>query len=463
MPAKSGLTPDLSRWGCQVNSAGHLEMDGCDLVSVAHEYETPLHVVSKKQLLDNCERAKAALAGSPGGDEVFYSYKTNCVPGILKLIHGQGIGAEVISPYELWVALRLGVPGDKIIYNGPNKTKESIETAVRHDVKLINLDSLTNIRTTVEACRAHGLVANVGVRLCPTVGWRAQFGLNVKNGEATEALRLITENRDCLRLLGLHIHLGSQITDKSLFQKAIAELAAFLQRTDEGTKGGLRYLDLGGGFGVPTVREVSGIERRLFSCLGRPFRPPRPDGCPSMEEFGSVITETLERYPNLYPNTAPTVIMEPGRAITSNTQVLLLSVRVLKARKRPIAILDGGLMNITFPTAFEYHEVLAANKMLEQADRDHKLVGRTCTPSDVVYHNKMLPGLAEGDVIAIMDAGAYFTSFSSDFAFPRPPIVLADCGKEMLLRERETFEAMIARDVSTRSVAPPQRGRETTT
>jgi diaminopimelate decarboxylase len=157
----------------------------------------------------------------------------------------------------------------------------------------------------------------------------------------------------------------------------------------------------------------------------------------------------LETQANLFPNGPPTVIVEPGRAITSNTQVLLLSVRVMKLRKPPIAILDGGKMNITFPTAFEYHEVLAANKMREPADCNYRLVGRTCTPSDVVYDNKRLPALAEGDVIAVMDAGAYFTSFSSDFAFPRPSVVLADSGKETLLRERETFEGMVARDIST--------------
>jgi diaminopimelate decarboxylase len=424
-------------------------MDACDLISVAHKYGTPVHVVSKKRLLDNCKHSRAALASLLGGGEVFYSYKTNCVPGILRLIHAQGIGAEVISPYELWVALRLGVPGEKIIYNGPHKTRESLETAIRHSVKLINVDSLTDIRATVEVCRAHGLVANIGVRLCPTVGWSAQFGLNMNNGEATEGFRLIKESQDCLQLHGLHMHLGSQITDKSLFQKAIAELAAFLSHTEKSAQASLRYLDLGGGFGVPTVREVSGIERRLSSFFGRPFRPPSPDGCPSIEEFGSVIAETLGKYASLFPNRPPTVIVEPGRAITSNTQVLLLSVRVMKLRKPPIVILDGGKMNITFPTAFEYHEVLAANKMRELASCNYKLVGRTCTPSDVVYDNKTLPTLAEGDVIAVMDAGAYFTSFSSDFAFPRPSIVLTDGGKETLLRERETFEGMAARDVPT--------------
>ncbi len=438
---------DTSHWNCQVNPKGHLEMDGCDLISVADQYGTPIHVVSRQQLIGNCERAKAALRKTLRKVELFYSYKTNCVPGVLRLIHEQGIGAEVISPYELWVALRLGLPGERIIYNGPNKTKESLETAIQQGVKLINIDSLTDLRNTLEACRTHELVANIGVRLCPTQGWSAQFGLSLHNGEAAEGLRLIEQNRDCLEFKAIHVHLGSLITDKSLFQKTIAEIVSFLRAAGGGIGERLQYLDLGGGYGVPMVREIGGIERRLSGLMRRPFRPPDPGQCPSVEDFGNAMSETLEQHASSFPNGRPTIIVEPGRALTSNTQVLLLGVRAMKRRKTPVAILDGGKMNITFPTSFEYHHVLVANKMRERAAGRYDLVGRTCTPSDVVYHNQILADLAEGDVIAIMDAGAYFTSFSNDFAFPRPPVVLAHDGATTILRQREAFEGMVARDV----------------
>ncbi|UCG88841.1 MAG: hypothetical protein JSW71_10015 [Gemmatimonadota bacterium] len=437
---------NLSLWDCVVNSKGHLEMDGCDLVSVAREHGTPIHVVSKRSLSANCDEAQRSLSRSLREVEVFYSYKTNCVPGVLEIIHGHGIGAEVISPYELWVALKLGVPGEKIIYNGPHKTKDSLTTAIRNDAKLINLDSLTDIRNAADVCRAHGLTANVGVRLCPSYGWSAQFGLSMRNEEANSGLRLIKENGECLRLKGFHVHLGSQITDMSLFRKALAEVLAFVQETPEGTRKDLQYLDVGGGFGVPMVREIGGIERRLSAIGRRPFRAPDPDQCPGFDEFGTAIAETLEQYTDLFKGGGPTVIVEPGRAITSNTQVLLLGVRVVKQRKIPIAILDGGKMNITFPTSFEYHQILAASRMRESADNSYKLVGRTCTPSDLLYENARLPTVEEGDIIAVMDAGAYFTSFSNDFAFPRPPIILLDNGATSVLRRRETFEDVAARD-----------------
>ena len=444
---EASVHTNLSHWDCVVNSDGHLEAGGCDLVAVAREHGTPVHVVSKRALLANCQAAQRSLRKSLKNVEVFYSYKTNCVPGVLNIIHGQGIGAEVISPYELWVALKLGVPGEKIIYNGPHKDPDSLAIAFRNDAKLVNLDSLTDIRNAVEVCRAHGLTANVGVRLCPSYGWSAQFGLSMESDEADQGLRLIEQNKDCLRLRGFHVHLGSQITDLSLYRRAVAQVLGFLRQAKGSSFGELQYLDVGGGFGVPTVREVGGVERRLSGLAHRPFRPPDPDQCPSFEQFGTAIAETLAQYTGLFPDNGPIVIVEPGRAITSNTQLLLLGVRVVKQRKVPIAILDGGKMNITLPASFEYHQILAASKMRGTADRSYKLVGRTCTPSDLVYENVKLPNLDEGDVIAIMDAGAYFTSFSTDFAFPRPPVVLVHEGATTVLRRRETFEDVVARDL----------------
>jgi diaminopimelate decarboxylase len=340
----------------------------------------------------------------------------------------------------------LDLPGERIIYNGPNKTRESLETAVQEGVKLINIDSLTDLHNTVAASRAQQRRANIGVRLCPTHGWSAQFGLNMHNGEAAEGIRIIGENGDCLDFKAIHVHLGSLITDKSLFQKTIAEIVSFID-ANEAIREKLQYLDMGGGYGVPMVREIGGIERRLSGMMGRPFAPPNPEKCPSIEQFGQTMRDALDRHAGSFPNGRPTVIVEPGRALTSNTQTLLLGVRAMKERTPPVAILDGGKMNITFPTSFEYHHVLVANKMRQKAAGRYNLVGRTCTPSDVVYHNQTLPELAVGDLVAIMDAGAYFTSFSNDFAFPRPPIVLAHDGSTTMLRERETFEGMVARDV----------------
>lgn len=439
---------DISHWGFDVNQLGHMVVDGCDVVDTTREYDTPLHLVSSQKLLENCARIKQAAARSPLNFEIFYSYKTNCVPGILALIHEQSIGAEVISPYELWLALRLGMPGARIIFNGPHKTEQSLRMAVDNQVKLINLDSLTDIRRLLQVCKTMNSVANAGIRLCPTSGWRAQFGLDMENGEAAEGLKLLANNSDLAILKGVHLHLGSQVADLSVYAKVITDALAFLYRFDPDLFAGIEYIDAGGGFGVPTVREIGGLERKLCGLMGLPFAPPGLDAIPPMERFISTISDAIQSAPGMHASSLPTAIIEPGRCLTSNTQVLLLSVRAVKRRNPPAVILDGGKMNITYPASFEYHEAFAANKMHDDATIAHNLVGRTCTPSDAIYTHKLLPPLEVGDLVALMDAGAYFSSFSNSFAFPRPPIVLADSGETRILRERETFEAIIARDTT---------------
>ncbi|NNG03138.1 MAG: hypothetical protein HKM95_03445 [Inquilinus sp.] len=431
-----------------------MELDGYDLVEVARDHGTPTHVASKRRLLDNCERVSSVFGAALHDCEVFYSYKTNCVPGLLRLIHDQGIGAEVISPYELWLAIELGLPGRRIIYNGPHKSKESLGLAIGNDLKLINADSMSDLMAIAEVCRTIGRSANIGLRLCPRRGWNAQFGFQMHNGEAAAGLRFIAENEAVLKLKGIHLHLGSQIGDRSVFGHALDEALAFMSETGAMADGRIEYLDLGGGYPVPTVRDVGGLERRICRLLGRPWAPPRPGSLPNLSDVAAIMAATLRRYTDGMAR-PPTVIVEPGRAITSGAQILLLAVRALKPRAPPIAILDGGKMNITVPTSFEFHHVLAANRMREPSLRNYRLVGRTCTPSDLVYDAVRLPELSEGDVLAVMDAGAYFTSFSSDFAYPRPPVLLADAGSVTVLRDRESFVGIAARDRVDSSPARP--------
>jgi diaminopimelate decarboxylase len=283
--------------------------------------------------------------------------------------------------------------------------------------------------------------------LCPRIGWNAQFGLYIRNGEATEGFKLLVRNKNLIRIKGVHVHIGSQITDKKIYAKVIKEVMTFLHTLKKDIGLDIEYLDVGGGFGVPTVREISGIERKICDLIKRPFSPPNPNLYPSIENFGKIIKDTVDYYASRFKLKSPRILFEPGRLLTSSAQILLLSVRATKKRETPAVILDGGKMNITFPTSFEYHEIFVANKMKMKSDSRYCLVGRTCTPSDMIYNYRKLPALDNGDIISIMDAGAYFTSFSNSFAFPRPCILLADDGRITVVRKRETFETMASRDI----------------
>jgi diaminopimelate decarboxylase len=440
-----------SHWGGSINHRGHLEIDGCDVVAVASDFETPLHLVSKQRLLQNCHHFTTTLNNTLGAADIFYSYKTNCIPGILALLHQQGFGAEVISPYELWLALQLGVPGERIIFNGPHKTKASLEAAVRHNVKLINIDSLADLTNLIEVCTEVGMTANIGIRLCPARGWNAQFGLDMTNGEALEVFNVLAANSLLSSVKGVHIHLGSLIRELKTFAHAIHDIVLFLSRMKEQFGIEMEYFDIGGGFGVPTVREIGGIERRLCGLLHKPFSAPDPADHPGESDYVRTIVEALNHYISKYKLHPPQLLFEPGRLITSSAQLLLLSVKALKKRNPPAAILDGGKMTITIPTGFEYHEMFVANKMCLEPQIPYRLAGRTCTPSDIIYTLRKLPPLEIDDIIAIMDAGAYFTSFSNTFAYPRPCILLADNGSVSVLRDREYFGDLTSRDTILQS------------
>jgi len=144
----------------------------------------------------------------------------------------------------------------------------------------------------------------------------------------------------------------------------------------------------------------------------------------------------------------PEILLEPGRALTSSAQVLLLTVKEIKRRGRTrFAVVDGAMQQIAFPLSYEYHACLVASCASGQRPRRrYFVVGPLCSPEDVLYRNWRLPELVEGDVLAVMDAGAYFTSFANNFSFPRPPIALVRDGHGRLVRQRETFAAIAAPD-----------------
>ena len=210
----------------------------------------------------------------------------------------------------------------------------------------------------------------------------------------------------------------------------------------------LKYFDFGGGFNVPTVRSFSKFNRLLggnYLVQETYVRNSDP-----LSEYGRSITELFGRF---YPPTLddpPSIILEPGRAITSSAQSLLLKVLDIKPPKFGITdvILDGG-SNFAAPLKNECHEVIHASNMKAKAppDKFYTLYGPLCTPGDALFQIKRLPLLEPGDILAIMDAGAYFSSMQSNFCFfPRPSALLLTDQHHELIRRREPFEHMVAQD-----------------
>ncbi|MFC1708720.1 diaminopimelate decarboxylase family protein [Candidatus Omnitrophota bacterium] len=431
---------DPSIWDLSVNENDHLVIGGCDCDELAKEYGTPLHIVDQSKLVANYSNFCHSFKTYQKDAEVYYSYKTNPIPGVLKMLHQQGAGAEVISPYELWLAFKQGVAPDKIIYNGPCKSGESLRTAVDKQIKLINIDSLDEIDRISLIAKEFGKVVQVGIRVCSGVGWSHQLGLKIKTGEAFQAYKRCAADEN-LKICAVHVHLGTCLNDPSVYTEAIAAILEFIKDIKDQLGIEIEYLDLGGGFAVPTVQHFSKYKSRFYKWAGYGAPPPELEDCPSIETFAKNIVGHIDEKCKQFNLKKPTLLLEPGRAITSSAQILLIKVSSIKRKneKTKVIIADGGI-NLAYPATWEYHEVFLANRMSQNREEFYSISGPICTPADKIYSYKLLPRIQKGDILAIMDAGAYFIPFSNNFSFPRPAIINTFQGKHYLLRQRETFE-----------------------
>ena len=210
----------------------------------------------------------------------------------------------------------------------------------------------------------------------------------------------------------------------------------------------VELINIGGGFGISTVKRLDIRDIALYKLFDLPPSEPSKNQCPPIEVFGKRITEYLLNSCTRYGINEPFLLLEPGRAISSYAQILLLSVIDIKTRGNgeKFALTDGG-QNIAYPLSYEYHKCFVANRANAEFKDRYSVAGPLCSPGDLLYRNWKFPRLNEGDMLAIMDAGAYFTSFSYNFSFSKPAVVLVSNGNHELARQHESFEHMTALDL----------------
>jgi len=266
-----------------------------------------------------------------------------------------------------------------------------------------------------------------------------QFGLDDRAGEVDEAIRRAVA-AEGLELRGIHAHIGSGIHDLTAFERAAERVLAIQARAfAAGAEPDL--IDLGGGLGTRLSREFTTTEMLVYLGLGRLPRE-RPPGEPGLlERYGQAVSAAVEGACGRLDIPLPTLVLEPGRALVSDAQVLLLTVG--SVRERPgvgrFALTDGGAMTVSMMFLSELHGVLLASRDAPPDGRTN-VFGKLPSPMDVVYRNLPLPRLETDDVLAVMDAGAYFTATSTNFGGPRPGVVLLDGEGPRLVRRPETYE-----------------------
>ncbi|GMU08425.1 pyridoxal-dependent decarboxylase [Corallococcus caeni] len=442
-PARAFLPPET--WSLESRAGQGLFLEGVSLSRLASEYGSPLHVVHLAALHRNADAFQAVPPGAAGGCEVYYSYKTNPVPGVLSALHARGVGAEVISAYELWLALKLGVAPERIVYNGPVKSDASIRESITRGIGLLAANHREELDVFSRHAAELGKRPRVAVRVTTATGWTSQFGTPIAGGQALAAYRQAL-SAGTLDVVGLHAHRGELIRTEGELEGFVGSVLDFADELHRELGLDLEVLDLGGSLCTPTVEHIEQRDWRLNLTFQRDLPAPDFAAALSIERYVAKVVSQVEAHYAKQGRKRPRIFLEPGRAMTGNTQLLLGRVHALKeGGERTWAVLDMGI-NHAECVRNEYHQLFHVERPAASAHRAYTVVGPICTPGDTLYHAVRLPELKVGDTLAIMDAGAYFVPFGTSFSFPQPAIVGVEGGKVRLLRRAETHEDLVTFD-----------------
>ncbi|WP_300336178.1 alanine racemase [Accumulibacter sp.] len=425
----------LNRFGWRrVGVDTQSEIDGVAVEALVERYGSPLYVTSEQRLRANIRRIRQAFAAHYPKVIHGWSYKTNYNGAVCSILHQEGSWAEVVSRFEYEKARALGVPGEHIVFNGPNKQRPILERAIAEGA-LIHVDHADELELIETIGGERHERVPVTLRLNFKTGYSepwSRFGFNLESGAARAAIKRVKASRH-LRINGLHCHIGTFILDPRAYGAAVTTLCA-LAREIEADGSRLRYLDIGGG--LPSNNALQGI-----------YLPPE-QATPELDEYAEAICSAFlagTAYRIEQGEQRPALVFESGRAVIDDAQSLITSVvgRKETADGRPAAILDAGL-NALFTALWYDHPVRPASPARGEA-RDTVLYGPLCMNIDVVRRAVQLPPLAVGDRLVIAPVGAYNTTQSMQFIEYRPAVVLIHGDREVsLIRAAEDLEVVCA-------------------
>jgi diaminopimelate decarboxylase len=404
------------------------DIDGVEIAPLLEQCGSPLFIVSEKTLRENVRRLRRAFAARWPRVRHGWSYKTNYLGAICNILHQEGSWAEVVSEFEYRKARANGVPGSRIIFNGPWKPAGILEQAVREGA-IIHLDHLDELHALEQIAGKLGKQTPVGIRLNFDTGYtdsQTRFGFNIESGAAGDAVQRIAASR-WLKLTGLHSHIGTFVLDVRAYAAQMRIMAGFMEEVERDTGCTIEYLDIGCGFASSNVRQG----------LSLPPGQVMPDFEQYAEAICGALTEAT-RGRSAAGKPLPVLVLETGRAIVDDAETLVATVVGGKQLPdgRRAAILDAGV-NILFTALWYNHEV----KPLRPPDGiagDTVLYGPLCMNMDVVRASIMLPPLHVGESLAIRPVGAYNNTHWMQFGQLRPAVVMVtQSGRVEVLRAAE--------------------------
>jgi diaminopimelate decarboxylase len=400
----------------------HLMCEELPIERIAEEVGTPFYLYSHATLTHHFQVFDQAFADIP--HLVCFAMKANSNVATLKLFADLGGGADVVSGGELYRAMRAGIPPSRIVFAGVGKTREEMEFALKSDILMFNVESPQELRLLNDVAGATGTKARVALRINPDVDpkthpyistglKKSKFGIDISL--AMEEYRVAKELCH-IEVVGVHQHIGSQITEIAPFVDSLAKIAGLIaELRDHGFA--IKYLDVGGGLGI-TYKDEDPPVPRVFA-----------------EAMIAVIKDL-----------GCTIVLEPGRVIVGNAGVLV--TRVLYDKRTPVKhfiVVDAGMNDLVRPSLYgSFHSILPARRRKGRETVVADVVGPVCESGDFLAKDRSMPIPEPGELLVVMSAGAYGHTMSSNYnSRPRPPEILVKGDRWFTIRERESYEDLV--------------------
>ncbi len=399
-----------------------------EILSLAQKFGTPLYVYSYHTVVDHFVKLKTAFRSI--NPLICYSVKANSNLAILKTLVSFGAGLDIVSGGELFRAVTVGCPVSKIVYASVGKTSYEIEEAIKRRILFFNVESIPELENINCISKRLNRITQVSIRINPDVEPKThkyittgkltnKFGIDFKSAYQ---IFLICNKFSNIKISGLHIHIGSQITESVPYVSAITKVIEFVEQLKR--KGiVLEYLNIGGGLGIVYDEETP----------------------QTAEKFAAKILPLLKK-------TKLKIIMEPGRFIAGNAGILVTKVLYVKAAvKKKFVIVDAGMNDLIRPALYgAYHQILPIRYTLNAIRSSEKvdIVGPICESADFFAKGRRLLPLKEGDYLAIMGSGAYGFSMTSNYnSRCRACEVMVKKDETFLIRKRDSYEDLIKNEI----------------
>lgn len=425
LPSKYGMPKHL-------DPISHI--DGTSIKSLLGEFGSPLFVLSESTIRKTYKEAHRAFSSRYPNVQFSWSYKTNYLNAVCNIFHQEGAWAEVVSGFEYQKAIENGVPGELIIFNGPDKSREELKLAIENS-SLIHIDHFDELYELIHLSKEMGQRPKVAVRVNMDTGiyplWD-RFGFNFENGEAWDAINRVMASKT-LDLLGLHTHIGTYMLSTDAYRIAAENLASLAVKLEKKHGHALKYIDMGGGFASKNTL--------------RGAYYPGTDTAPSFDDYAEAITSALMSS-EIKPDHLPMLVLETGRALIDEAGYLAGTILATKrlADGRRATIIDAGV-NLLFTSFWYDHDLRPVEPVSDQSE-DSTVYGPLCMNIDVIRGNIMFPLLKKGDHFVIRRVGAYNMTQWMQFITLRPNVVLLDMkGKPHLIRRKESLETINSQEV----------------